>query len=246
MGATFVLIPGAGGAGEVYWREAASELERGGHRAVPVEIQGDDAALGLREYASITDEAIGGHRDVVLVAQSMGGFTVPMISNREALARIVFVNAMIPVPGESPGEWFEATGSGEARGAANEAAGRSNEFDLETDFLHDVPEGLKAELVEDDREPAATPFGQPCTFEGWPDVPIHVLVGADDRVFPAAFQARVAQNRLGVEADVIPGGHLVAKSRPVELAECLVGFLSEDVFSGEFDTLLGMTGRDPR
>jgi len=229
MGATFVLIPGAGGAGEVYWREAAAELEARGHTAIPVDIQGDDPALGLREYAAITDKAIGEHRDVVLVAQSMGAFTVPMISKRDALARIVLLNAMIPIPGESPGEWFEVTGSGEARRAANEAAGRSNEFDLETIFLHDVPDDVKAEMAEGDREPADTPFGQPCAFEAWPDVPIHVLVGADDRLFPVDFQVRVAHDRLGVEADVMPGGHLAAKSRPVELIERLVTYLDDGI-----------------
>lgn len=79
-----------------------------------------------------------------------------------------------------------------------------------------------------DREPADTPFGQPCTFEAWPDVRIHALVGADDRMFPAEFQVRVARDRLGLEADVMPGGHLVAKSRPVELAERLVAYLDDD------------------
>lgn len=231
--ATFVLIPGAGGAGEVYWREAAAELKARGHTAIPVEIDGADPALGLPEYAAITDNAIGEHRGVVLVAQSMGAFTPPMISQRDAVARLVLLNAMIPLPGESPGEWFEITGSGEARRAANEAAGRSNEFDLEEVFLHDIPGEVKVEMVEGDREPAETPFGQPCTFEAWPDVPIHVLVGADDRLFPAEFQVRVAHDRLGVEADVMPGGHLVAKSRPVELTERLVAYLDDGKPSDE-------------
>ena len=229
MTATFVLIPGAGGAGEVYWREVAAELEKRGHRAHPVEFPGDDSACGLPEYAAITDQTIGDQRGVVLVAQSLGGFTAPMISRRAALSRIVLVNAMIPLPGERPGEWFDATGSDAARRAANDAAGRSNEIDLETVFLHDVPERLKAEMVGGDREPASTPFGQPCTFDTWPDVPIHVLVGADDRLFPADFQIRVARDRLGVLAEVMPGGHLVAKSRPVELTERLVGHLDDDV-----------------
>ncbi|SFT94253.1 TIGR03086 family protein [Actinopolyspora lacussalsi subsp. righensis] len=234
--ATFVLIPGAGGAGEVYWREAAAELEARGHVAIPVEIEGDDPALGLHEYAAITDQAIGDHRDVVLVAQSMGAFIAPMISKSDAIDRIVLLNAMIPIPGESPGEWFETTGSGEARRAANEAAGRSNEFDLENVFLHDVPDRVKADMAEGDREPAETPFGQSCTFEVWPDVPIHVLVGADDRLFPAEFQVRVARDRLCVEADVMPGGHMAAKSRPLELAERLIAYLDVGASSEERST----------
>src|SRR5699024_5176561 len=117
--ATFVLIPGAGGAGEVYWREAAAELRARGHEAIPVEIAGDDPALGPPEYAVLVDDAIGRRTGVVLVAHSMGGFTVPMIGKRAAVSRIVLLNAMIPLPGETPGEWFAATRTGEARRAEN-------------------------------------------------------------------------------------------------------------------------------
>ena len=230
---TFVLIPGAGGAGEVYWRETAAELRNRGHAAIAVEIRGDDPALGLPEYAILTDEAIDDHRDVVLVAHSMGCFTAPMISRRDAVARIVLLNAMIPLPGETPGEWFEVTGAEEARQAANRAAGRSEEFDVEEVFLHDIPDDVRADMAEGDREPADTPFGQPCAFEAWPDVPIHVLVGAEDRMFPAEFQARVARERLGLKVDVIPGGHLVAKSRPRELADRLEGYLHDATSQGQ-------------
>lgn len=223
--ATFVLIPGAGGAAEVYWREAAAELRARGHEAIPVEIAGDDPSLGLPEYAALVDDAIGQRTAVVLVAHSLGGFTVPMVGKRGAVSRIVLLNAMIPLPGETPGQWFEATGSGDARRAANEVAGRSNEFDLDEVFLHDLPDAARAEMAAGDREPAGTPFHQPCTFERWPPVPLHVLVGADDRMFPARFQVELARERLGVEADVVPGGHLAAKSRPVEVAERLVSYL---------------------
>lgn len=224
--ATFILIPGAGGAAEVYWREAAAELRARGHETLPVEFAGDDPALGLPEYAALVDDAIGQRTGVVLVAQSLGGFTAPMIGKRHAVSRIVLLNAMIPLPGETPGQWFGATGSGEARRAANLAAGRSNAFDLDEVFLHDLPDGAREEMAAGDREPAGTPFQQPCTFEEWPPVPVHVLVGADDRMFPAGFQTAVARERLGVEADVVPGGHLAAKSRPVEVAERLMACLA--------------------
>jgi hypothetical protein len=44
---------------------------------------------------------------------------------------------------------------------------------------------------------------------------------SDDRFFPAAFQRALARDRLGTEADVLPGGHLIALSQPDRLAAYL-------------------------
>lgn len=223
--ATFVLIPGAGGDG-AYWSRLVPELRNRGHQAIAVDIREDDPALGLPEFASIVDDAIGDHRDVVLVAQSLGGFTAPMV--RRSVRMIVLVNAMIPLPGERPGDWWEATGSGAARREADLAAGRDPDFDLDVHFLHDLPPDVKAELLSGEpREPADTAFGQPCEFTRWPDVPIKVLVGHDDRFFPADFQRRLARERLGLDADEIPGGHLVALSNSAGLAERLVDYAAQ-------------------
>jgi Alpha/beta hydrolase family len=224
--ATFVLIPGAGGHA-AYWTLLVPELQRRGHEAVAVDIAEDDPVLGLLEYAQIVEQAIGDRRDVVLVAQSLAGFTAPMVG--KPVAMIVLLNAMIPKPGESPGQWWDNTGSGQARRTADEAAGRSSEFDVETHFLHDLPARARAALAAagPPREPADTPFGQPCAFQRWPDVPIKVLIGADDRFFPAGFQRRIAKDRLGIDADEIPGGHLVALSNPAGLAAQLNAYAAE-------------------
>jgi pimeloyl-ACP methyl ester carboxylesterase len=101
---TFVLIPGAGGNAE-YWSLLVRELERRGHEAIAVDIPEQDPALGLPEYADIVVAAIDGRDGVVLVAQSLGGFTAPMVATRVPVAMIVLVNAMIPLPGETPGAW---------------------------------------------------------------------------------------------------------------------------------------------
>lgn len=224
--ATFVLIPGAGGHAE-YWALLVPELQRRGHRAVAVDIAGDDPGLGLPEYAQLVDQAIGDSRDVVLVAQSLTAFTAPMV--RRPVRMIVLLNAMIPVAGETPGQWFDTTGAGTARRAADEAAGRDGEFDVETHFLHDLSPRARALLVDagPPREPAETPLGQPCTFERWPAVPIKAVIGTGDRFFPAEFQRRLARDRLGIDADEIDGGHLVALSNPVALAEQLHRYAAE-------------------
>jgi hypothetical protein len=49
-----------------------------------------------------------------------------------------------------------------------------------------------------------------------------VVAGADDRFFPVGFQRALARERVGVEADVLPGGHLMALSQPAPLAAYLL------------------------
>jgi pimeloyl-ACP methyl ester carboxylesterase len=69
-----------------------------------------------------------------------------------------------------------------------------------------------------------TPMHQPWPLAAWPDVPTRVLASRDDRLFPAAFQRRVSRERLGLDADEIGGGHLVALSRPRKLVERLESY----------------------
>ena len=136
----------------------------------------------------------------------------------------MFVNAMIPRPGETAGAWWGATAAVEAREQAAAQRGYATEFDVGTYFLHDVPQDVLRAGPEQPREEAETVFGEPCRFERWPDIPIHVLAGRDDRFFPIEFQRRVARERLGKEVEEISGGHLVGLSNPKELTERLLGY----------------------
>jgi alpha-beta hydrolase superfamily lysophospholipase len=218
---TYALIPGAGGAAW-YWHPVVPFLEKAGHDVVAGDLPADDPQAGLPEYASIVTAAIAGHDDVILVAQSLGGFTAPLVAAQADLSALVFVNAMIPVPGETAGAWWDDTGAPAARIAAAEQAGYSTEFDLDTYFLHDVPPDVAASGAQHQHDEADIAFGAPCDFDAWPDIPIRVVAGAGDRFFPAAFQQAVARDRLGVQASFLPGGHLMALSQPAALAGYLL------------------------
>jgi len=65
---------------------------------------------------------------------------------------------------------------------------------------------------------------EPWPLAAWPDVPTRFLLCRDDRFFPTAFLRRVAEERLGITPDEIDGGHCVALSRPVELADRLEAY----------------------
>ena len=220
----FVLIPGAGGAAW-YWHRVAAELKDRGHEAVAVDLPGPDESAGLPEYTDAVVAAIGGRRDVVVAAQSLGAFTAPMAAARTPVELLVLVNAMIPVPGETPGDWWGDTGWEQARATAARRAGYPVEFDLDTYFLHDVPAEVVATGENHAFPEADIAFSQPCAIDRWPDVPTRVIAGRDDRFFPLEFQRRVARERLGTDADEVPGGHLAALSRPAELTDRLLGYL---------------------
>src|SRR5215475_2241938 len=139
----FILIPGAGGT-EWTWHRVVPLLKDAGQQAIAVDLPGDDPNAGLAEYARLVAAAADGHPNVVLVAQSLGGFTAPMATAKVDVKAMVFVNAMIAEPGETAGEWWDATGWEEARVAAATRGGYPAEIDLEAYFLHDVPPDVAA------------------------------------------------------------------------------------------------------
>jgi pimeloyl-ACP methyl ester carboxylesterase len=216
--ALFVLVPGAGGMAW-YWHRVVPLLGSAGHQAIAVDLPGDDRDAGLAAYSDIVIRAIAERSDAILVAQSLAGFTAPLVCARAPVRMLVFVNAMIPKPGETAGEWWSATGATEAREKAAARRGYAKEFDMTTYFLHDVPHSVLRTGPEQQREEADIIFGDPCRFKHWPDIRIHVLAGRDDRFFPIEFQRRVARERLGKEVQQVPGGHLVALSNAEGLSE---------------------------
>ncbi len=232
---TLLLVPGAGGRAW-YWHRLVPELASRGHRAVAVDLPAGDDAAGLERYAAVAtaalDAAAGSPRDddgdgdVVVVGQSMGGLTAPLVAARRPVRLLVLLNAMVPRPGETGGEWWEAVGQAAARAELARAQGRP-EDDVDSDFSHDVPPEVWAAGADEPFAQSGTPFAEPWPLRAWPDVSTRVLAGRDDRFFPPALQRRVARERLGLDVDEVPGGHLCALSRPAELAERLDGLVRE-------------------
>lgn len=226
---TYVLIPGAGGSAD-YWHLLVDELRRRGREAVAVDLPAADDTAALPEYAATVRAAIGDRHRVVLVAQSLGAFTAPLVADDPRVTMVVLVNPMIPAPGETAGQWWAATGHAQARADHAVAQGRTpgDHVDLAVDFFHDVPEPVVARLTAadaPDESPAV--FTRPNPLRRWPDVPTRVVTGRDDRFFPADFQRRLARERLGVDVDVLPGGHLIALSQPRRLADQLDAYRTQ-------------------
>lgn len=218
-------MPGAGG-DPFYWHRVVPLLEASGQPVVAVELPAQDESAGLAEYADAVASAAAGLTQVVLVGQSMAAYAVSMACERIDVRRIVLVNPMTPAPGETPGEWWEASGQVRARRSAERASGRDPDaaFDVRDGFFHDVPDEVaKAAFARGEPRQASRPFDDPWPLASWPDVVTSVVCGRDDRLFPVEFQLRLNRDRLGVEPDVIDGGHLLALGHPGELANHLLG-----------------------
>ncbi len=220
---TFVLIHGAG-SDAWYWHLVVPELQARGHDTVTMDLPCDDDSAGLAEYTDAVVDAIGDRTDLVLVAQSMAGFTAPLVCERVTVRMMVLVAAMVPCPGESPGDWWANTGWEEATRdqAARDGRPLDSAFDPIETFFHDVPADVTAEVMaRGERAQSGTPFEKPWPLAAWPAVPTKFLLARDDRFFPAEFQRRVVRERLGITPDEMDGGHLPALAHPKELAERL-------------------------
>lgn len=223
---TFVLLPGAG-SGPDHWHLVVGLLRAAGHQTVAPELPGQSDTAGLSDYTAAALDAIGDRDDLIIVGQSLGAFTATAVAAARPTRLLVYVNAMIPQRDESPGAWWDAVGHAEAAAETLRRHGPMSTWtpaDLDEVFLHDVPASAAA---------GATPRGQgggifATPLLSWPDgVPVRVIAGRDDRLFPLALQQRLARERLGVEPDVLPAGHAIALARPDALVRQLLAYVGE-------------------
>ena len=210
--ATFVLIHGGGGSSWDF-HLVEPELAERGHDVVAVNLPIEDEKAGFDEHVDTVTKAIGDRTDLVILGHSYGAFTASLVAAKLSAKQLVLLSPMIPAPGESPGDWWGNTGF------------KSSELSEEEQFYNGVPAELVAEAASHGRNQVSAEWGQPWPLDAWPDVPTKVLVGRDDQFFPAEFQRRVVEDRLGFAPDEIDGGHCVTLSHPKLLADRLVSYL---------------------
>jgi pimeloyl-ACP methyl ester carboxylesterase len=209
--ATFAFIHGAGDVGW-YWHLVGAELRRRGHGTVAPDLPIEDDDAGLSEYADVVVDAIGQRPDVVVVAQSFGGYVAPIVAERVRARLIVLVAGMVPSPGETAEEMFANTGWRQE--PLEDSSARSV-------FYHDVPTDLVDQALARGRRQSDTPGREPWPLPAWPEIPTRFVLCRHDRFFPARWLRPVVRDRLGIDPDEIDSGHCPALSRPVELAALL-------------------------
>jgi pimeloyl-ACP methyl ester carboxylesterase len=223
--ATFALIHGAGDSGW-YWHLLESELARRGYDVVAPDLPAE--AAGLSDYADCVIEAVGGRQHLVVVGQSFGGFTAPLVAARLPTDLLVLVAGMVPSPGEPPDEWWQNTGYGAAvRAQAAVDGGLTGSDDPLVCFYHDVPRDLAEEALRRERTGSLGGTDLPWPLDAWPDVPTRFVLCTEDRFFPPAYMRRLVADRLDIVPDEIASGHCVALSQPEPLADLLDGYLAQ-------------------
>ncbi|MBM7460170.1 alpha/beta fold hydrolase [Rhodococcus coprophilus] len=222
---TFVLLPGAG-SNSWYWQRVVPLLEDRGHDVVAVDLPYADENADQDDYADLVVAGLGDvRRPLVVVGQSMSAFTAVRVAQRCAVDELVLVAPMIPAPGESPAQWWGNVGHEEAQRAEAVADGRDPDapLDMRELFFHDVPEDLTEEaLTQEEIALSDAAFEPSWDAERWPDVPVRVVAGSRDRLFPLPFLTELSRARVGTEPLVVDSGHLVALARPAELAGILL------------------------
>lgn len=215
---TFLLVPG-GGCDPSYWRFVLRELAVRGHRGIAVDLPCADDSADLNTYADVV--AAQPHDDgepPVVVAHSFGGFTGALACPRVDAAELIYVSAMVPRPGECPGDWWGATGCVAAQREAA-AAGGYDVSDAVAVYYNGVDPAVVGEEIE--RAQSETPSLKPWPAEALPQVPTRFILFRDDRFFPERFMRGVVADRLGIEPEGMPGGHMAMLSHPVELVDLL-------------------------
>jgi len=214
---TYVLIHGAGDVAW-YWHLVSDELRVRGHEVVAVDLPCDDESARWSDYARTVLSAIGGRTNITVVAQSLGGFTAPLVAAETPVELMVFVAAMIPRPGEKANDYWANTKY------PGSSVDMSDPIAL---FYHDVPRALAEDAVRHGRKQAEAIGGEPWPLKAWPDCPSRFLLCRDDRMFPREWLREVVRDRLKIEPDEIDGGHCPALARPKQLVDRLQAYAKD-------------------
>jgi pimeloyl-ACP methyl ester carboxylesterase len=203
---TFAIVHGAGDVGWS-WHLVAAALEAKGHTTIAPDLPTEDESKDLTDWAATVVAALPSTSDVVVVGHSFGGLTAPLVAAQVNASALVFVTAMLPKPGETPGDWWAKAGY--------------TDSGLEDQFWHDVPQDLAEESQKRERGMSENAMAKPWPLDALPDVPTHFILCTEDRFFTPDFMRRVVADRLGIEPVELAAGHCAQLSKPQELASLL-------------------------
>jgi pimeloyl-ACP methyl ester carboxylesterase len=219
---TFALVHGAWH-GAWCWERLAPELERRGHRTVAVDLPCDDPAATFGDYADGVVRALEGiDDDVIVVGHSLGGMTIPLVAARRPVRALVYLCALVPIPGASMVEQLRAEPDtfvpGYEHGLAppdDSRARRWADFAVARETMYgDCTQADARWAFERLRPQATAPYRVACPLDALPSVCSRYVVCAEDRIVDPGRGRRAAAERLGVEPVELPDGAAQAPDKP--------------------------------
>ena len=237
--ATYVLIHGSGDSA-FYWHLLDRELRERGHDVVAVDLPCENPSAGAEEYAQATIDAVdgldapdAGDEDLVLVAHSLGGLTIPVVAERLAaqgrpVGRLVFLSPLLPQPGRS---WDDVSAIERDRLMPGFGAGQVGHGDGSSTwqphaaiatFYPDAPPRLAEWAAQRLRHQHWQVTREITPLKAWPASPVTVIACAADAVVNPDWVRRTAGVRFGAEARLLPGDHSPFLTRPGQLADLLL------------------------
>ncbi|MDX1873904.1 alpha/beta hydrolase [Mycolicibacterium sp. 120266] len=226
---TFVLVHG-GLHRPSCWDAVAVELVGRGHAVIVPDVPMDQEGAGAQEWAAAVvaaiDEVAGSRprADIVVVGHSIAGLCVPVVASLRSVRQMVFVGALLPMPGMSFVEHLD-TGPNAITFPAFDAGG-TGPFGLTWEsvfdgFYHDCSPDIARQAFDQMRGQDFTVFVERCPLTGWPDVRSTYIVMTDDRAVDGDW-ARSNAARVGAQLLELEGGHCPFFSRPLGLARVLI------------------------
>lgn len=214
------------------WRDVIPALEALGHsaRAIDLPSHGQDptpaAEVTLESYARAVIEAIDGK--AVLVGHSMGGYPITQAAEYapERVARLIYLCAYVPRPGESLADMRRSASRQPLAPAIRVAPDRvTMSFDpqmAEAVFYHDCPEGTVeyalAHLCPQPMKPQSTPLDATGRSAG---IPRSYIRCDDDRAIPPEFQESLTRDWPAEDVHALPVSHSPFFAMPERLAALL-------------------------
>jgi hypothetical protein len=227
---TFALVHG-GWHGAWCWERLTPELEALGHRVITMDLPCDDGSATFDDYAAVVCAAVAdcSGDDLVVVAHSLAGLSVPLVAAQRRVRRLVYLCALLPIPGmpfvQQMAEDPEMLNPDYPKGLGDkDSQGRRSWIDEELAHFHlfgDCDEATASAAFARLRPQALHPYLPPCSLSSYPEVETTYVVCDEDRMVNPQWSRRVARDWLEADLIELPGDHSPFYSRPRDLAEVL-------------------------
>jgi pimeloyl-ACP methyl ester carboxylesterase len=227
---TFVLVHGAFGT-PAELAPVIPFLEASGHEALAVDLPCEVPTATLRDYAGVVAEAVDRlDGPVVLVAHSAGGATVALVPKLAAVARLIYVTAIVPEPGRSILEIVGPDVEAAVLDVSVDDGNGCRSFDIDKLAAMALPadrDAMREYLRATQRSQGWAVMHEPWPGDALPNVPSSYVLTLQDTLLPPAKQRAMAAS-LGVEPVEIVSDHEVFGTEPEALATALVTLANEE------------------